>query len=165
LTPRYAGEVGHVESTARHHRRRAGGTQQKRGRPRRDVSRNWVQQLIKRYETEGAAAFEPHSRRPRHNPRAVDTALEEHLVRLRKTLAKAGYDAGAATIAAHLARDPNIAKVPAVATIWRILGRRGFVTPQPQKRPRSSWKRFEAQQPNELWQADVTHWHLATTPR
>ena len=32
-----------------------------------DVSRYWVQQLIKRYETEGAAAFEPHSRRPRHN--------------------------------------------------------------------------------------------------
>jgi len=53
-----------------------------------DVSRNWVQQLIRRYEIEGAAAFEPHSRRPRHNPRAVDTALEEHIVRLRKTLAK-----------------------------------------------------------------------------
>jgi len=29
-----------------------------------DVSRYWVQQLVKRYETEGAAAFEPHSRRP-----------------------------------------------------------------------------------------------------
>jgi transposase InsO family protein len=126
-----------------------------------DVSRNWVQQLIKRYETEGVAAFEPHSRRPRHNPRAIDTALEEHIVRLRKTLAKAGYDAGAATIAEHLARDPNIAKVPAVATIWRILSRRGFVTPQPQKRPRSSWKRFEAELPNQLWQADVTHWQLA----
>jgi transposase len=29
-----------------------------------DVCRYWVQQLVKRYETEGAAAFEPHSRRP-----------------------------------------------------------------------------------------------------
>ena len=29
-----------------------------------DVSRNWVQQLVKRYGTEGAAAFEPHSSRP-----------------------------------------------------------------------------------------------------
>jgi transposase InsO family protein len=126
-----------------------------------DVSRNWVQQLVKRYETEGVAAFEPHSRRPRRNPRAVDTALEEHIVRLRKTLAKSGYDAGAATIAEHLTRDPSVAKVPAVATIWRILTRRGFVTPQPQKRPRSSWKRFEADLPNQCWQADVTHWHLA----
>ncbi len=126
-----------------------------------DVSRYWVQQLIKRYETEGASAFEPHSRRPQHNPRALGATVEDKIVRLRKTLAKQGYDAGAATIAGHLARDPAVTKVPAVSTIWRILARRGFITPQPQKRPRSSWKHFEAQQPNELWQADVTHWRLA----
>jgi transposase InsO family protein len=126
-----------------------------------DVSRYWVQQLVKRYETEGAAAFEPRSRRPHHNPRALGDTVEDKIVRLRKTLAKLGYDAGAATIAGHLARDPAVTKVPAVSTIWRILARRGFITPQPQKRPRSSWKRFEAQQPNELWQADVTHWRLA----
>ena len=87
--------------------------------------------------------------------------LEDKIVRLRKTLDKAGYDAGAATIASHLARGPAVTKVPATSTIWRILTRRGFVIAQPQKRPRSAWKRFEAQQPNELWQADVTHWHLA----
>ena len=82
-------------------------------------------------------------------------------MRLRKTLDKQGFDAGAATIAEHLARDPAVTKVPAISTIWRILKRRGFVAPQPQKRPRSSWKRFQADLPNELWQADVTHWHLA----
>jgi transposase InsO family protein len=48
-----------------------------------------------------------------------------------------------------------------VATIWRILSRRGFVTPQPQKRPRRSFIRFEAAMPNERWQADITHWVLA----
>lgn len=126
-----------------------------------DVSRNWVQQLVKRYETEGAAAFEPHSRRPHHNPRAVGAALEDKVVRLRKTLDKQGYDAGAATIAEHLARDQAVAKVPAVSTIWRILSRRGFVVPQPHKRPRSAWKRFQAELPNQCWQADVTHWRLA----
>jgi transposase InsO family protein len=41
------------------------------------------------------------------------------------------------------------------------LSRRGFVTPQPHKRPRSSYVRFEADMPNERWQADVTHWKLA----
>jgi transposase InsO family protein len=46
-------------------------------------------------------------------------------------------------------------------TIWRILSRRGFVAPQPHKRPRSSWHRFAADLPNELWQADITHWPLA----
>ena len=29
------------------------------------------------------------------------------------------------------------------------------------KRPRSSFVRFEASLPNELWQADTTHWRLA----
>ena len=126
-----------------------------------EVSRWWVQQLVKRYATEGARAFEPHSRRPHHNPRAVGAELEDKIVRLRKSLDKHGYDAGAATIAEHLARDPGLTHVPAVSTIWRILSRRGFVVGQPQKRPRSSWKRFCAEQPNQCWQADVTHWHLA----
>jgi transposase InsO family protein len=126
-----------------------------------DVSRTWVQQLVRRYQAEGNAAFAPRSRWPHHNPRAVPIEVEDKIVRLRKTLAKHGFDAGAATIAEHLARDPAVTKVPATSTIWRILKRRGFVVPQPQKRPRSSWKRFCADLPNECWQADVTHWRLA----
>ena len=78
---------------------------------------------------------------------------------LRKQLSEAGHDAGAETIAWHLRRHSGSA--PSVATVWRVLSRRGFVTPQPHKRPRSSWRRFEADLPNELWQADVTHWPLA----
>ena len=126
-----------------------------------DVSRTWVQHLVRRYEAEGNAAFAPRSRRPHHNPRAVPIEVEDTIVRLRKTLDKQGFDAGAATIAEHLARDPAVTKVPATSTIWRILTRRGFVVPQPQKRPRSAWKRFCADLPSQLWQADVTHWRLA----
>jgi transposase InsO family protein len=48
-----------------------------------------------------------------------------------------------------------------VATIWPTLSRRGFLTPQPHKRPRSSWRSFQAESPNECWQADITHWPLA----
>ena len=33
--------------------------------------------------------------------------------------------------------------------------------PHPKKRPRSSYIRFEAEQPNECWQADFTHYRLA----
>src|SRR4249920_4077560 len=35
------------------------------------------------------------------------------------------------------------------------------VVGQPQKRPRSLWRTFCAEQPNERWQADITHWRLA----
>src|SRR3954466_3467111 len=69
-----------------------------------DVSRYWVQQLVKRYETEGAAALEPHSRRPHHNPRALGDTVEDKIVRLRKTLAKQ---------ATTLARPPSPATSPA----------------------------------------------------
>ncbi len=52
------------------------------------ISRFWVQQLVKRYEAEGDAAFRPRSRRPRTNPRAVSLDLEDRIVRLRKDLSK-----------------------------------------------------------------------------
>lgn len=123
------------------------------------VSRRWVQTLVARYEAEGDTGLEPRSRRPHHSPGRVAPATEDRIVALRKELTDLGLDAGAATIAAHLERDHGHS--PSVATIWRILTRRGFITPQPQKRPKSSYTRFEADQPNERWQADTTHWQLA----
>jgi transposase InsO family protein len=89
--------------------------------------------------------------------------MESEIVALRKSLAEEGLDAGAATIQYHLQcrYRRRKASVPSVATIWRVLSRRGFVTPQPHKRPRSSWRRFQAELPNECWQADTTHWALA----
>lgn len=92
------------------------------------VSRQLVQQLCKRYEAEGDAAFISRSRRPHHSPQAVTTEVEERIVRLRKTLTKRGLDAGADTIASRLATDPSLTNVPAISTIWRILKRRGFIT-------------------------------------
>jgi transposase InsO family protein len=46
------------------------------------------------------------------------------------------------------------------ATINRILVRAGTVTPDPSKRPKSSYIRFAADQPNETWQSDFTHYRL-----
>jgi len=125
------------------------------------VSPRWVYELLKRFDAEGESGLEPRSRRPRTSPHRTSGAMEEEIVELRKELSDQGLDAGAHSIAYHLScRHPEDA-IPSVATIWRILSRRGFVTHQPQKRPKSSFIRFEADQPNERWQADVTHWKLA----
>ncbi len=70
----------------------------------------------------------------------------------------AGLDAGPVTIAWHLGREGL--PVPSVSTIRRALHAAGLVVPEPHKRPRSSWIRFEAAAPNEVWQADFTHWRL-----
>jgi transposase InsO family protein len=123
------------------------------------VSKSWVAKMVRRYREGGYEALTPRSKAPHRIPHRTSAAMEEEIVRWRKQLTDAGLDAGAATIHYHLSQDrPDI---PSVATIWRVLRRRGFVTPQPQKRPKSSWIRFEAQLPNECWQADITHWSLA----
>ncbi len=123
------------------------------------ISRYWLYKLIGRFREGGYPALEPRSRRPRSCSRQVDPDLRAAIVQLRRELGEAGHDAGGATIAHHLALTSD--HVPSVATIWRILSREGLITPQPHKRPRSSFIRFEAGLPNELWQSDFTHWQLA----
>jgi transposase InsO family protein len=124
------------------------------------VSARWVYELCRRFDAEGEAALEPRSRRPRSSPQRTPEALEDEIVELRKDLSDLGLDAGAQTIGVHLRRRHPDAPLPSTATIWRILTRRGFVTPQPHKRPRASFIRFQADMPNERWQADITHWKL-----
>ena len=123
------------------------------------VSRRWVITLVQRYLADGDAGLQPRSRRPLRSPRRIAVEVEDEVVALRKELDRGGHEAGAATIAFHLEQRHGAA--PAVSTIWRVLSARGFVVPQPQKRPKSSYVRFAAEQPNERWQLDITHWALA----
>ncbi len=82
------------------------------------------------------------------------------MVRLRKELAGQGLDAGPQTITWHLAHHHQV--TISTATVSRILTRYGLVSPEPKKRPKSSLLRFAAEQPNECWQSDFTHYRLAT---
>jgi transposase InsO family protein len=122
------------------------------------VARSWVYALLARYRAEGEAAFEPRSRRPLTSPSAVSDEVRELIIRLRKELAGQGLDAGPHTICWHLEHHHHI-RVSA-ATVSRHLTRAGLVTPEPKKRPKSSYLRFAAEQPNECWQSDFTHYRL-----
>ena len=123
------------------------------------VARSWVYKLVERYRCEGEAAFEPRSRRPLGRPGATPQSTVELVVALRRQLIAAGLDAGADTIAWHLEHHHQITL--SRATIYRIVQRAGLVTPEPRKKPKSSYIRFQAEQPNETWQADFTHHRLA----
>ena len=120
------------------------------------VSPGWVCRLVARYR--GEAAFEPRSRRPDKSPRATPPDVIELIIDLRGRLLASGDDAGAETIRWHLEHDSGI--VVSSSTILRYLHRAGLVAPQPHKRPRSSYVRFQAEQPNETWQSDFTHYRL-----
>jgi transposase InsO family protein len=127
------------------------------------ISRSWLYELVARYRERGDEGLTAQSKRPLSSPTRISPAQEEEIVGLRKSLAEEGLDAGAHTIHYHLERRHRRARraVASVATIWRVLTRRGLVSPQPHKRPKSSWRRFQAELPNECWQADTTHWALA----
>ena len=122
------------------------------------VHRTWVYKLKARYEAEGETALEPRSRRPKTSPTAIAPEVVELIVRLRKELSDAGLDAGPETIAWHL--EHHHGHRVARSTVSRHLAAAGLVTPEPRKRPKSSYIRFEAAMPNETWQSDFTHYRL-----
>jgi transposase InsO family protein len=124
------------------------------------VSQPWVSRLVARYHAEGDAAFEPRSRRPTRSPTATAPETVELVLRLRKQLAEQGLDAGPHTICWHLHQHHQT--TVSAATVSRILTRHGHITPEPKKRPKSSYTRFEADFPNQMWQTDFTHYRLST---
>jgi len=124
-----------------------------------NVSKGWVSKLMARWRAEGEAAFEARSRRPHGSPSALSPNTIELIVKLRQQLSTKGLDAGAHTIAWHLQHRYDTHASP--ATIWRTLKRAGLIEPEPKKRPKSSYIRFEADLPNQCWQSDFTHYRLA----
>lgn len=120
---------------------------------------NNIYRRLARYHSGGLEAINPRSRRPASNPRAVADEVIAAIVTTRERLVADGLDAGPLTLQEHLTQA-GLA-VPSTSTIRRILHHHGLITPQPRKRPRSSYRRFAAEQPNECWQSDFTHWSLA----
>jgi len=125
------------------------------------VSRQWIYKLLARYQLEGEAAFEPRSRRPHSQPTAIPTATAELIIQLRHQLTRQGVDAGSHTIAWHLAEQHSVTVSP--ATIWRTLKRVGLITPEPKKKPKAAYICYAAEQPNQMWQTDFTHYRLTRT--
>jgi transposase InsO family protein len=123
-----------------------------------DVSASWLFKLLRRYRLEGPEGLEARSRRPLRSPGRIADRFEDEIVALHKELADDGFDAGAQSVHYHLTERHQ--HPPSVSTVFRVLKARGFVTLQPQKRPKSSFTRFVADLPNQCWQADMTHVEL-----
>jgi transposase InsO family protein len=120
-----------------------------------EISRQSFYKYRRRWELEGPAGLVERSRRPHTSPGQTSPEIEDQIVRLRKELV---VDNGAEAISWHLARQ---GVTIAASTTHRVLVRRGMVTPHPEKRPKSSWRRFEWPRPNDAWQIDATMWALA----
>lgn len=124
------------------------------------MSRQTFYKFRRQFRELGLAGLEERSRRPKTCPGRTAVEVEELVLATRLSLVNDGLDHGPQSIVWRLQRD-GVAVVPARSTVWRILTRRGVITPQPQKRPKSATKRFCFARPNECWQSDWTQWELA----
>ena len=124
------------------------------------ISRSRFYEIRKRVELEGTlAAMSPRPRRyVEPHPQATPAAIEGLAVAIRKDLADCGLDHGPVTVRWRLQQLGVSA--PAASTLARIFTRHGMVVPQPQKRPRSSYRRFEFAMVHECWQLDAFQWPL-----
>jgi transposase InsO family protein len=125
------------------------------------VSRQTFYKYLARFTAEGVDGFFPRSRAPLTSPSLTSAAVEEAIVRARKTLHDEGADNGAISVRWRLERD-GIAPLPSRATVHRVLLRRGQVVAQPRKKPNAAKvHRFEAPFPNAMWQMDSFDYWLA----
>lgn len=112
------------------------------------ISRQTFYKYRQRFRDEGVDGLRDRSRRPLTSPGQTSPEIEDLVLRRRKQLLEAGQDHGAQSIVSAMQRDWNV-PVPSPSTVWQILTRRGAITPQPQKRPKSATKRFTFARPNE----------------
>jgi transposase InsO family protein len=125
------------------------------------VSRSQFYEIRARAKAEGpvaAMAYRPRLPGPGRHRQAIEAGIEDLAVAIRKELADLGLDHGPVTVRWHLQQLGVTA--PAASTLARIFTARGMVIPQPQKRPRSSYRRFEFAAVHECWQLDAFEWPL-----
>src|SRR5215469_2053035 len=115
------------------------------------VSRQAVHGWLGRYEREGLTGLADHSHRPAHQPRQLDAEIEALICQLRGAHQRWGprrllFELGKA----------GMSPLPSRSTIYRVLARHGLVPARKRKRRRQDYKRWQREEPMQLWQLDVT---------
>lgn len=122
-----------------------------------NISRPTGYKWLHRYQNEGLEGLVERSRRPNTSPNKTGESVEELVVAARRQ--DPGW--GGRKLHCHLtgqaeSGDISISpeQVPAASTITKILDRHGMLADPNHASRRGSWRRFERNEPNELWQLD-----------
>ncbi len=115
------------------------------------VSRQAVHGWLGRYEREGLAGLADHSHRPHRQPRQLDAGIEALICRMRGLHPRWGpwrllFELGKA----------KVSPLPSRSTIYRVLVRHQLVPARRRKRRRQDYKRWQREEPMQLWQMDIT---------
>ena len=117
---------------------------------RSGVSRQSVHSWLRRYEQGGLGALADRSRRPESCPHQVSAEVEAAVCEMRREHPKWGP-----LRLAHELGKAGVVPVPSRMSVYRVLVRHGLVEPEARKRPRSSYRRWERDEPMALWQLDI----------
>ena len=114
------------------------------------VSRQSVQNWLRRYRDDGLAGLIDQPKRPDTSPGQTSVEVEALICEMRREHPRWG-----ARRIAHELAATGVAAVPSRTTVHRVLVRHGLVQPRPRRRDRSSYRRWERDTPMALWQLDI----------
>jgi transposase len=117
---------------------------------RYEVSRQSVHAWIRRYAEGGLGGLMDRSRRPESCPHQVGPQVEAVVCEMRRD-----HPRWRPLRLVHELAKAGVAPVPSRMSVYRVLVRHGLVDPQPRKRPRESYMRWERDAPTALWQLDI----------
>jgi transposase len=114
------------------------------------VSRQSVHAWVRRYEAGGLGGLMDRSRRPESCPHQISAEVEAVVCELRREHPRWGP----LRLAHELARA-GVSPAPSRMSVYRVLVRHKLIDPQPRKRPKDSYVRWERDAPMALWQLDI----------
>jgi putative transposase len=119
------------------------------------LTRSTILRWVKLYKESGGKldALVNQPRSDQGNSRTIDQETALALIRLRKELPKATVARLIETMHKRKLASPDSSLAP--ATVWRFLKQHGMV--KPDALPAEDRRKFEAEQPNDLWQSDCMH--------
>jgi transposase InsO family protein len=115
------------------------------------VSRQSVHTWVARYAESGLAGLDDRSRRPESCSHQAPPEVEAAVCELRRAHPRWG----ARRIEFELGRNGCPGRVPSRMTVYRILARHGLIEPARRKRGRKDYKRWQREEPMQLWQMDI----------
>jgi transposase InsO family protein len=115
------------------------------------VSRQSVHTWLARYAEDGLAGLDDRSHEPESCPHQAPPEVEAAVCELRRAHPRWG----ARRIEFELGRNGCPGRVPSRMTVYRILIRHGLISPVKRKRGRKDYKRWQREEPMQLWQMDI----------
>lgn len=113
-----------------------------------EISTKTGYKYVRKYESMGFAGLNEKSRKPKTSPSKTSHEIEQLIINIRNL-----HPAWAGEKIGRYLQNKGYSELPSEKTINRVLKRNGLILPEESEK-HTPWKRFEHENPNDLWQMD-----------